>query len=129
MKSNNIIKKPSKEYFHKVCVVGGGLTGAIKTLLLKKSNLFKSDEIGWIRPKIRESKDIRTTFYNKKSLDLLHSLDVLKNFDINDYSFIKKIKVFGVNNSSPLEWDYSDPKLNFGPVIKNDIILKSVTEQ
>ena len=129
MKSDNILKKSSKEYFHKICVVGGGLTGAIMTLLLKKSNLFKSHEIGWIKPKIRDSKDIRTTFYNKKSLDLLHSLDVLKNFDITDYAFINKIQVFGVNNSSPLEWDYSDPKLNFGAVIKNDIILKSVTEQ
>ena len=129
MKSDNILQKSSKEYFHKICVVGGGLTGAIMTLLLKKSNLFKSHEIGWIKPKIRDSKDIRTTFYNKKSLDLLHSLDVLKNFDITDYTFINKIQVFGVNNSSPLEWDYSDPKLNFGAVIKNDIILKSVTEQ
>jgi hypothetical protein len=34
-----------------------------------------------------------------------------------------------MNNSSPLEWNYSNPKLNFGAVIKNDIILKSVTEQ
>ena len=40
MKSDNILKKSSKEYFHKICVVGGGLTGAIMTLLLKKSNLF-----------------------------------------------------------------------------------------
>ena len=58
MNSDNILKKSSKEYFHKICVVGGGLTGAIMTLLLKKSDLFKSHEIGWIKPKVTESKDI-----------------------------------------------------------------------
>ncbi len=129
MKSGEITKKSSKEFFHKICVVGGGLTGAIMSLLLKNSNLFKSHEIGWIKPKIVTSNDIRTTFYNKKSLELLESLGLLKNLRSKDYTFINKIQVFGMNNSSPLEWVYSDSKLNFGAVIKNDIILKSVTDQ
>ena len=129
MKSAEITKKSSQEFFHKICVVGGGLTGAIMSLLLKNSNLFKSHEIGWIKPKIADSDDIRTTFYNKKSLELLESLGLLKNLSKKDYTFINKIQVFGMNNSSPLEWDYSGSKLNFGAVIKNNIILKSVTEQ
>ena len=129
MKLSKITKNPSQEYFHKICVVGGGLTGAIMTLLLKKSNLFKSDEIGWIKPKITDSNDIRTTFYNKKSLELLKSLGLLKNIKSNYCTSINKIQVFGVNNSSPLEWNYSGSKLNFGAVIKNDIVLKFVTEQ
>ena len=129
MKSAEITKNSSQEFFHKICVVGGGLTGAIMSLLLKNSNLFKSHEIGWIKPKIADSGDIRTTFYNKKSLELLESLGLLKNLSKKDYTFINKIQVFGMNNSSPLEWDYSDSKLNFGAVIKNNVILKSVTEQ
>jgi len=127
MKSFKIVKNPSKELFHKICVVGGGLTGAIMVLLLKKSNLFKPHEIGWIKPKNKVFKDIRTTFYNKKSLELLESLGLLENLKTSDYAFINKIQVFGVNNSSPLEWDYSNSKLNFGSVIKNDIILSSLT--
>ena len=51
MKSAEITKNSSQEFFHKICVVGGGLTGAIMSLLLKNSNLFKSHEIGWIKPK------------------------------------------------------------------------------
>ena len=40
-----------------------------------------------------------------------------------------KIKVFGVNNSSPLIWDYDDPKIKFGAVIKNNILLNILEEQ
>ena len=129
MKSSESFKIPSKEYFHKICVVGGGLTGAIMVLLLKKANLFKPDEIGWIKPKVLTYNDIRTTFYNKKSLGLLKNLGILKNLKSSDYTSINKIQVFGINNSSPLEWDYSNSKLDFGSVIKNNIILDTITEQ
>jgi len=129
MKSSKIVENSSKEYFHKICVVGGGLTGAIMVLLLKKSNLFKPDEIGWINPKTAALNDIRTTFYNKKSLELLESLGLLKNLKSSNFTPIKKIQVFGINNSSPLEWNYPNSKLNFGSVIKNDIILNALTER
>ena len=89
MKSAGITKNSSQEFFHKICVVGGGLTGAIMSLLLKNSNLFKSHEIGWIKPKIAASNDVRTTFYNKKSLELLESLGLLKHLNNKDYTFIK----------------------------------------
>ena len=129
MKTPKIVKNPSKEYFHKICIVGGGLTGSIMVLLLKKSNLFKPHEIGWINPKSTAHNDIRTTFYNKKSLELLETLGLLKNLRSRDYVFINKILVFGIKNSSPLEWNYSNSKLNFGSVIKNDIILNTLNEQ
>ena len=41
MKSSKDSKETHQEYFHKICVVGGGLTGAIMVLLLKQSKLFK----------------------------------------------------------------------------------------
>ena len=65
---------PNKN-FHKICVVGGGITGAMMVLLLKKSNLFKLNEIGWIKPDLKSQNDLRTTFFNKTSLDLLDNLD------------------------------------------------------
>ena len=46
------IKNLSQENFHKICVVGGGITGAMMVLLLKNSNMFKLNEIGWIKPKL-----------------------------------------------------------------------------
>ena len=61
MKSAEITKNSSQEFFHKICVVGGGLTGAIMSLLLKNSNLFKSHEIGWIKPKIAETDAVSYT--------------------------------------------------------------------
>ena len=71
------IKDVSKENFHKICVVGGGITGAVIVLLLKNSNMFKLSDIGWIKPSLKLKNDFRTTFYNKTSLELLNSLNIL----------------------------------------------------
>ena len=91
-------KTLSKENFHKICVVGGGITGAIMVLLLKNSNMFKLSDIAWIKPKLKSKNDFRTTFYNKTSLELLEKLNVLKVLKKNDYTSVKKIKVFGSTN-------------------------------
>ena len=72
------IKDLSQENFHKICVVGGGITGAVMVLLLKNSNMFKLNEIGWINPKLKSKYDFRTTFYNETSLELLKNLNILK---------------------------------------------------
>ena len=71
----------SQENFHKICVIGGGITGAIMVLLLKKSQLFKLSDIGWIKPSLKLKNDLRTTFYNKTSLELLNSLNILNKLD------------------------------------------------
>mgnify|MGYP001361452048 CR=1 FL=1 len=123
------IKDLSQENFHKICVVGGGITGAVMVLLLKNSNMFKLNEIGWIKPKLKSKYDFRTTFYNETSLKLLNNLNILKRLKKNDYTSVKNIKVFGPNHSSPLEWDYFDKKRELGAVIKNDIVLNIIEEQ
>ena len=128
MKSSTNIQNQSNEYFHKISVVGGGITGAFMVLLLKKSKLFKVSEICWIKPKINISNDQRTTFFNQINLKLLNDLEVLKKIDRDNYALIKKIKVFGANNVSPLEWNYEDPEINLGAVIKNNIVLDSIEE-
>ena len=123
------IKDLSQENFHKICVVGGGITGAVMVLLLKNSNIFKLNEIGWIKPKLKSKYDFRTTFYNETSLELLNNLNILKKLKINDYTSVKNIRVFGPNHSSPLEWDYFDTKRELGAVIKNDIVLKIIEDK
>ena len=123
------IKDLSKENFHKICVVGGGITGAVMVLLLKNSNMFKLNEIGWIKPKLKSKYDFRTTFYNETSLKLLNNLNILKKLKKNDYTSVKNIKVFGPNHSSPLEWDYFDKKRELGAVIKNDIVLNIIEDK
>ena len=123
------IKALSQENFHKICVVGGGITGAVMVLLLKNSNMFKLNEIGWIKPKLKSKYDFRTTFYNETSLKLLNNLNILKRLKKNDYTSVKNIKVFGPNHSSPLEWDYFDTKRELGAVIKNDIVLKIIEDK
>ena len=120
------IKDLSQEYFHKICVVGGGITGALMVLLLKKSNLFKLSDIGWINPNLKSKYDFRTTFYNETSLKLLNNLNILRKLKKNDYTSVKKIKVFGPNHNLPLEWDYFNTKKDFGAVIKNEVVLNKI---
>ena len=119
----------TKENFHKICVIGGGITGAMMVLLLKNSNMFKLSDIAWIKPNLKSKYDFRTTFYNETSLELLNNLNILKKLKKNDYTSVKNIKVFGPNYNSPLEWDYNDSKRKFGAVIKNEIVLNSIEEQ
>lgn len=122
-------KNLSQKNFHKVCVVGGGITGSIMVLLLKNSNMFKLSDIGWVKPKLKLQNDFRTTFYNETSLKLLKNLNIFKKLKKIDYTSVKNIKVFGNNHSSPLEWNYLDTKRKFGAVIKNDIVLDIIEEQ
>ena len=123
------IKNLSQENFHKICVVGGGITGAMMVLLLKNSNMFELSDIGWIKPNLKSKDDFRTTFYNKTSLELMKNLNILKKFKKNDYASVQNIKVFGPNYTSPLEWDKVDSKKELGAIIKNDVVLISIEEQ
>ena len=77
--------------FHKICVVGGGLTGAFMTLLIKKIKyVYDNKEIAWIKPKVNIENDFRTTFYNSKSLrTYLKKLSVLQNIPDKDITAVK----------------------------------------
>ena len=112
------IRDQTNDSFHKICIVGGGITGAMMVLLLKQSNMFKLSEIGWIKPYSKSKDDLRTTFYNKASLELLENLNVLKKIKKSDLTPVKKIKVFGDKNASPLIWDYKDDNTKLGAIIK-----------
>ena len=102
------------------------MTGAIMALLLKESKLFDANNIAWVVPKITIDNDLRTTFYNQKSIDLLNKLGVWDTLKKSDYTNVKKIEVFGKKDVSPLIWDNSSEEERFGAVVKNNVMLNSI---
>ena len=128
MKSSSNQQVQLNDNFYKICVVGGGLTGALMMSLLKQSNMFHDDEIAWIKPINIESNDFRTTFYNSKSLKLLKKLDILHKIKTKDITEVKEIHAFGKKNASPLVWKSTNNDL-IGAIIKNDKILALLNNQ
>ena len=116
------------DYFHKISVIGGGLTGAFMMLLLKKSNLFNIHDLAWIKPKNNINTDSRTSFYNSKNLKLLKELNVLQNISEKNITLVKEIHVFGQNTISPLIWKPSQDGI-MGAIIQNDKILNLLNNQ
>ena len=116
------------DYFHKISVIGGGLTGAFMMLLLKKSNLFKIQDLAWIKPKNNINTDLRTSFYNSKNLKLLKELNVLQNISEKNITLVKEIHVFGQNTVSPLIWKPSQNGI-MGAIIQNNKILNLLNNQ
>ena len=116
------------DYFHKISVIGGGLTGAFMMLLLKKSNLFNIHDLAWIKPKNNINTDSRTSFYNSKNLKLLKELNVLQNISEKNITLVKEIHVFGQNTVSPLIWKPSQDGI-MGAIIQNDKILNLLNNQ
>lgn len=116
------------DYFHKISVIGGGLTGAFMMLLLKKSNLFNIHDLAWIKPKNNINTDLRTSFYNSKNLKLLKELNVLQNISEKNITLVKEIHVFGQNTVSPLIWKPSQNGI-MGAIIQNNKILNLLNNQ
>ena len=116
------------DYFHKISVIGGGLTGAFMMLLLKKSNLFNIHDLAWIKPKNNINTDLRTSFYNSKNLKLLKELNVLQNISEKNITLVKEIHVFGQNTISPLIWKPSQNGI-MGAIIQNNKILNLLNNQ
>ncbi len=129
MKQNFIESSKVNNLFHKISVVGGGLTGAFMMVLLKKSNLFNNEEIAWISPKIVVNNDFRTSFYNNKNIELLKKLDVFQNISSSDITLVKQIHVFGKKAISPLIWNSSAKDNQIGAIIKNNTVLSVLNNQ
>ena len=118
-----------KEIFYKICVIGGGLTGALMILLLLKSKLFNKNEIAWIKPENNSNNDTRTTFYNSTSINILEELGLLNSLKAVDYTNVKEIKVFGAKGSIPITWNNHKSNGSLGRIIKNNVIFNTIMKE
>lgn len=123
------MKSHLNKHFYKICIIGGGMTGAIMGLLLKKSNLFDVNEIAWVVPKLKIQNDLRTTFYNQTSVELLDRLGIFQDLKKKHFTTVKRIEVFGQKNASPLIWNYFNSEESFGAVIENKSMLDAILKQ
>ena len=74
---------------HKICIVGGGLTGLISALVLREKGL-DIDLI--VENKVSKSKDLRVTAISEKNLEYLKTS--LKKIDSKLFYPVKKINLF-----------------------------------
>ena len=74
---------------HKICIVGGGLTGLITALVLSKKGLDIDLIVENTTPKF---KDLRVTAISEKNLQFLKSS--LKNINLKLFYPVKKINLF-----------------------------------
>ncbi len=73
---------------HKICIVGGGLTGLISSLVLSKRGL-DIDLI--VENNVSNIKDFRVTAISEKNMEFLKT--TIKNIDLKLFYSVKKITV------------------------------------
>ena len=79
---------------HKICIVGGGLTGLISALVLSERGL-DIDLI--VENKVSKIQDLRVTAISEKNMEFLKS--TLKNINLKLFYPVKKINLFFENNN------------------------------
>ena len=73
---------------HKICIVGGGLTGLISALVLSEKGL----DIDLIIENSKSKKDLRVTAISENNFEFLKSS--LKNINLNFFFPVKKFTSF-----------------------------------
>ena len=79
---------------HKICIVGGGLTGLISALVLSERGL-DIDLI--LENNTSKNKDLRVTAISEKNLEFLKS--TIKNINLKLFYPVKKINLFFEKNN------------------------------
>ena len=79
---------------HKICIVGGGLTGLISALVLAKKGLDIDLMVENLSPK---NKDLRVTAISEKNMEFLKS--TIKNINLKLFYPVKKINLFFEKNN------------------------------
>ena len=79
---------------HKICIVGGGLTGLISALVLTKKGLDIDLIVENTSPK---NKDLRVTAISEKNMEFLKS--TIKNINLKLFYPVKKISLFFEKNN------------------------------
>ena len=79
---------------HKICIVGGGLTGLISALVLNERGL-DIDLI--VENSVSKTKDFRVTATSEKNMEFLKS--TIKNINLRLFYPVKKINLFFERNN------------------------------
>tara|TARA_Y100001970_G_scaffold180078_1_gene219241 strand:- start:366 stop:1496 length:1131 start_codon:yes stop_codon:yes gene_type:complete len=104
---------------HKICIVGGGLTGLISALVLSEKGLDIDLIVENTTSKI---KDLRVTAISEKNMDYLKSK--IKNINSKLFYPVKKINLFFDNNNQPKNFLNFDENKNLMFFFENRVMKK-----
>ena len=108
---------------HKICIVGGGLTGLISALVLSEKGL-DIDLI--VENKTSKNKDLRVTAISEKNVEFLKSS--IKNINFKLFYPVKKINLFFEKNNQTKNFLNFDEKKNLMFFFENKLIIEHLTK-
>ena len=108
---------------HKICIVGGGLTGLISALILSERGL-DIDLI--VENNVSKIKDLRVTAISEKNMEFLKS--TIKNINLKLFYPVKKINLFFEKNNQTKNFLNFDENKNLMFFFENRLIKEHLTK-
>ena len=108
---------------HKICIVGGGLTGLISALVLSERGL-DIDLI--LENNTSKNKDLRVTAISEKNMEFLKS--TIKNINLKLFYPVKKINLFFEKNNQMKNFLNFDENKNLMFFFENRFIKEHLTK-
>ena len=108
---------------HKICIVGGGLTGLISALVLTKKGLDIDLIVENTSPK---NKDLRVTAISEKNMEFLKS--TIKNINLKLFYPVKKISLFFEKNNKTQNFLNFNENKNLMFFFENRLTKKHLTK-
>ena len=108
---------------HKICIVGGGLTGLISALILSVRGL-DIDLI--VENNVSKIKDLRVTAISEKNMEFLKS--TIKNINLKLFYPVKKINLFFEKNNQTKNFLNFDENKNLMFFFENRLIKEHLTK-
>ena len=108
---------------HKICIIGGGLTGLISALVLSEKGLDIDFIVENTKLKI---KDLRVTAISEKNMEFLKS--TIKNINLKLFYPVKKINLFFEKNNQTKNFLNFDENKNLMFFFENRLIKEHLTK-
>ena len=108
---------------HKICIVGGGLTGLISALVLSERGL-DIDLI--VENSVSKIKDLRVTAISEKNIDFLKL--TIKNINLKLFYPVKKINLFFEKSNQTKNFLNFDENKNLMFFFENRLIKEHLTK-
>ena len=108
---------------HKICIVGGGLTGLISALILSERGL-DIDLI--VENNVSKIKDLRVTAISEKNMEFLKS--TIKNINLKLFYPVKKINLFFEKNNQTKNFLNFDENKNLMFFFENRLTKEHLTK-